>query len=903
VEITEEDYLAHYGILRRSGRYPWGSGGTQLARNRKFLDIVEEYRKQGYSDTEICRFFDIKDKDGNITESFSTTQLRAAKSIAKNEIKQSEITTAQQLKAKGMSNIAIGERMGKNESSVRALLSASTQDKANILHATAEMLKGEVAEKKFVQIGKGVESHIGVSENMLANSVAVLKEQGYTVHSVPIEQLGTGKQTNVKVLAPPGTTWGDVKRGQSDIKLMGHFSEDGGRTFLGLHPPISISPKRVQVKYEEDGGAALDGVMFVRPGVKDVNIGGSSYAQVRVSVGKEHYLKGMAMYKDDLPDGVDIQFNTNKSRDSVDNDLDAMKKVNRKEDGSIDTDNPYGANIKRQIVEKVRGKEKVTSAMNIVNEEGNWSDWSKSLSSQMLSKQSPALAKAQLDLTFKQREEEFKRISELTNPTVRKKLLEEFGDGTDSAAVRLQAAAIPRTHGHHVILPITSMPPTQIYAPNYRDGERVALIRHPHGGTFEIPELTVNNKHPEAVKLLGQAKDAVGIHHSVAERLSGADFDGDTVLVIPNNTGRVKTTPALEGLKNFDPRREYPPYPGMKPMTAAGKGKQMGDITNLISDMTVKGASTSEIARAVRHSMVVIDAEKHNLNYKESAIRNGIPQLKEKYQGKKNAGAGTLISRAGSKDYVPDFEPRKQSLGGSIDPKTGKRIYDPTGKGRTNEDGSFTPKLKQVKKLAITDDAHTLSSGTRIEKLYADHSNRLKSLANSARKASVNTPPSVYSPSAAKAYKAEVAKLKADLDIARRNAPLERQAQVLANTFYRQKLQDNPTMDDATKKKVRYQALNEARTRTGAGKKKIIITPEGWNAIQAGAISNHMLNQILTNADMDVVRDLATPRKQKLMTPAKVAQAKALLAKGFTRAEVSDRLGVSLTTLDEGTNG
>ena len=40
----------------------------------------------------------------------------------------------------------------------------------------------------------------------------------------------------------------------------------------------------------------------------------------------------------------------------------------------------------------------------------------------------------------------------------------------------------------------------EIYAPNYRDGENVVLIRYPHGGIFEIPELIVNNKFAEKVK-------------------------------------------------------------------------------------------------------------------------------------------------------------------------------------------------------------------------------------------------------------------------------------------------------------------------------------------------------------------------------------------------------------------
>ena len=104
-----------------------------------------------------------------------------------------------------------------------------------------------------------------------------------------------------------------------------------------------------------------------------------------------------------------------------------------------------------------------------------------------------------------------------------------------------------------MILPVSSMKPTEIFAPNYDNGTRVALIRYPHGGKFEIPELIVNNRNREASRLLKDAKDGVGIHHSVAEHLSGADFDGDTVLVIPNGKGKIKADPMLEGLKNFNP--------------------------------------------------------------------------------------------------------------------------------------------------------------------------------------------------------------------------------------------------------------------------------------------------------------------------------------------------------------
>lgn len=875
--ISEEDYLAHYGILRKSGRYPWGSGGTQAERNQTFLGMVDNLRNQGMSETDIARGFGI-----------TTTQLRAAKSIAKTEERQAKTAMAQRLKDKGYSNIAIGERMGINESSVRALLAPGQKDKTDVLQTTANMLKGQVERKGLIDIGTGVEHHVGVSGTKLSTAVAMLQEQGYTVHYVKVEQLGTGQQTTMKVLAKPGTSYSEVYKNRANIKQVTEFSEDGGRSYLGLQPPLSVSSKRVSVRYAEQGGTDADGVIYVRPGVSDLSLGKSRYAQVRIAVDGTHYLKGMAMYKDDLPDGVDLVFNTNKK--DTGNKRDAMKAM------KDDPDNPFGA-VVRQIIKKgPDGKDRVTSAMNIVNEEGDWEGWSRSLSSQMLSKQSPSLAKKQLDMTYEKRKQDLDEIMSLTNPAVRKKLLESYADDADSASVHLKAAALPR-QGSHVILPINSMKENEIYAPNYRNGERVALVRYPHGGIFEIPELTVNNRHPKAKKLLGNAKDAVGIHSKVAERLSGADFDGDTVLVIPNNNRKVKTAPALAGLKGFDPQRAYPGYEGMSRMTARTKAIEMGVVSNLITDMTIRGANTSELARAVRHSMVVIDAEKHGLNWKQSAVDNGIPQLKAKYQGSARAGASTLISRASAEVRVPERKPRSAAKGGPVDRNTGKRVYEETGAVYTNAKGKVIKKTVKSKRLAETDDAYSLSSGTPIEKVYADHSNKLKSLADTARRAAVNTRTTPYSPSSKNAYAKEVASLDAKLNLALRNAPLERQAQVLANAVVAQKRRSNPDLDASEIKKIKSQALAEARIRTGAKKQRIVLTDSEWSAVQSGAISNNKLNQILNHADLDQIKQLATPKSNVLMTPVKQQRAQAMAASGYTQSEIADALGVSLTTL------
>ena len=874
---VDSEYLAHYGILRKSGRYPWGSSTNQSTRNRSFLDYVDDLRTRlGYSEVQIAE-----------TIGISTTQLRAAKTIAKAEQKQSNISMAQRLKDKGMGNVEIGRRMGINESSVRALLKPGEQDKADVLSTVSNMLKDEVAQKKYLDVGTGVEQHIGISETKLKAAVANLQEEGYSVHYIKVPQLGTGKETTVKVLVGPETTWSELNRNKNEIQQIMSYSDDNGRTVYGILPPKAFDSNRLQVRYAEEGGRDADGVIYVRPGVDDISIGGSMYAQVRIQVDDTHYIKGMAMYKNDLPDGVDLLFNTNKS--DTGNKLDALKPL--KEDSA----NPFGTLIDRQIISRdADGKEIVTSVMNLVREEGSWAKWSKSISPQVLSKQSPTLARTQLNMTYEARQKELDDILALTNPIVKQKLLLEYAEGVDSSAVYLKAQALPR-QSTHVILPVESLSENEVYAPNYLNGERVVLIRYPHGGIFEIPELRVNNNHPESKKLLGDARDAVGISTKVAERLSGADFDGDTVLVIPNNQNKIKTSPALDGLKNFDPQRAYPGYPGMKKMT--NTQTEMGKISNLITDMTLQGAPHSELVRAVRHSMVVIDAEKHGLNYKESKDVNGIKDLEKKYQP--TGGASTIVSRAKGQVRIPERRERRASEGGAIDPKTGKIVYVETGKvsWKTGE----LIKTKE-QRLAVTDDAFELSSGTPMENLYATQSNRLKTLANKARKESLTISNTKWSESAKKVYKNEVESLDNKLALAIRNRPLERQAQIIANSIITQKKQFEPNMPDDKLKRVKTQALEQARTVTGARKSKIVITQEEWNAIQEGAISTTKLRTILDNSDMDVVKELATPRQRLLMTNTKVNRAKSMFESGYTRAEVASALGVSLSTLDEATN-
>ena len=884
--------LAHYGVKRKSGRYPWGSGKDPHQHSGDLLSTIKDLKAKGLSETEIAKGLGM-----------TTTQLRAQKSIAKNEKRKADAAMVARLKEKGMSNTAIGRRMGINESSVRALLDPTLKERAGSTEALAKELKKSVGKDGLVDVGLGVETNLGVTGTKLKTATAMLEAEGYHVHKVKVTQQTTGKQTEMKVLVPPGMDYKTVLARRGEIKAPGVNVEDRGRTVYGIEKPTAISSKRLKVRYGPEGGTDMDGVIELRRGVKDLSLGGSNYAQVRISIDGTHFIKGMAMYSDDIPKGYDIRFNTNKKK--TDNKLDALKPM------KDDPANPFGAVIRKQMHYESGGKKKL-SGINIVNDEGTWGDWSKTLSSQFLSKQPVSLAKQQLQKVRDKRKAEFEEIMALTNPAVKKKLLQSFADSCDSDAVDLKAASLPR-QASQVILPVPKMKPTEVYAPNFKHGEKVVLVRHPHGGRFEIPELTVNNKDPHARRSIGsKVKDAIGIHPKVAERLSGADFDGDSVLCIPNNSGKVKTSPALKGLKDFDPKATYPKYKGMIPMSKERTQLEMGKISNLITDMTIAGATQSEIARAVRHSMVVIDAHKHELNYKQSEIDNGIGALKKKYQGGTTGGAASLISRAGSTVYLPERKARSASKGGAFDKKTGRKVWEETG--RTYKKPIFDKNdptkvvewktersITKSSKLGEAHDAFSLVSknGSTIETVYADHSNALKAMANEARKATLKIPSVRKNPQAAKAYAPEVKSLKAKINEGLRNKPRERQAQVLADAVVRAKKQADPSLpkDKERMSKVRRQALAEARARTGAGKKPFLLTPKEWRAIQEGAVSQAMLNQVLEMADETNVRELATPRSTPKISSSMISRAKAMSSRGKTAAEIAEALGISTTSV------
>lgn len=884
--MLPNDILVHYGTPRHSGRYPWGSGKDPYQSAKGFFAERQRLRDQGLSDTDIARAWGM-----------STTEFRAIGMHLGEEKRAGDISRAVRMKQAGLPNTVIAEKMGINESSVRNLLAKDAREIKSNVNRTADILAEQAEKHKYIEYGAGVELNMGCSDATLRTAVEVLKQRGYVTNEVYIKQAGSDKFTTLKVLSPPGTKRSDLMANRDKIRTPGIAADLDGAFTTGIKKPSSISSKRIEVRYDEDGGTDMDGVIQIRRGVKDLSLGNSTYAQVRIAVDGTHYLKGMAMYSDDMPKGVDVVFNTNKKKGTPklgpkDNTvLKPMKK---------DPDNPFGATIRKQLYFKGKDGKQKLSAINIVNDEGTWDKWSQSLASQFLSKQSPVLAKKQLAKVRESKQKQYDDIMKLTNPSLRKKLLISLADDCDSASVHLKAKALPG-QSSQVILPLPHMKKNEIYAPNYRDGEVVSLVRYPHGGTFEIPQLVVNNRNKKARRTLGQVTDAVGIHPSVAERLSGADFDGDSVVVIPHRgKTRIKATKPLKGLDGFDPKRAYPKYTGMKVMSDTQT--QMGKISNLITDMTIKGASEQELARAVRHSMVVIDAEKHQLNYKQSERDNGIAALKKKYQ---SGGASTLISRASGEKRIPKRKARSAREGGGIDPKTGKKVWVETGESYIDSRGKKVLRTEKAPRMALTDDAYSLSSGTRMENLYAEHANSLKALANKARKEAVSQPRVKKNPQAARRYSKEVAELKAQINVARKAKPLERQAQVIANGVVDAKVRSNPDMSYKDRAKVTAMALKTARQRLGYDRNatRIRPTPLQYRAIQEGAVSQSMIDQILESADLDHLKSLAMPKKTQPLTRRQANRISIYRKNGSTVAEIADALGISPARVREYLSG
>lgn len=932
--LEDESSLEHYGTPRHSGRYPWGSGDDPYQHEDAWYN---SYLKEA----QVLNEDGTKRSDAQIAKAMglTTNELRAKRQAGFEADRAARKAYVDRCLAKGMSVTAVANATGWNESQVRALRDATLKKRETTARGTADRLLNALKEKEYIDIGAGVENEMGVTKETLKSAVALLEKDGYTSITVDVPQASDPKNyTTVKVLVPQGTTKGDVWNNLDKIQPFTDYTNDGGKTWEALKKPSLLSKDRVFVRYVDDpnlSGGDMDGTIELRKGVDDLSMGNKNYAQVRIMVdgGADGlgYMKGMAFYSDNIPEGYDVVYNTNKKSGSAFYKVFKVPKVTRNgqskidhdkpteaiNDEDIDWDNAFGALIKgkgegQRTYIDADGNEKL-SPVNIIKAEGDWEHYQKKLAAQFLSKQSRQLIKQQLNLSIAEKADEFEEYMSIENPVIRNRFLKDFADQCDSDAVKLKAAAVPG-QTNKVILPINSLKDNEIYAPDYPDGTQVALIRYPHAGTFEIPMLVVNNRNKEGKSVLANARDAVGININVAGKLSGADFDGDSVVVLPQSEKvKVISKPMMEGLKGWSETYNdiYGEYPGMKVMTDSVKQKQMGIITNLITDMTFQDASSSELERAVKQSMIVIDAQKHRLNWQQSEKDLGIDALKKKYQPKedfenngKYGGAATLISKSKSVVYVDQRERFYD-----IDPETGERVWKYTGKAypKTNKKTGETTWIKYNQKsdqMTEARDARELSTGHPVEEAYAEYANALKNMANKARLETLKTI-DIPKPTSelTKQYKTEIESINEKLDKALRNAPKERAAQVEAASYIRKKTADNPYLKEKEYKddlkKLRQQSIAEARNKYGASKKEVFIelTDKEWEAMNKGAVSKTRQKQITNNMDKDYIVKSVIPKSDVVTPPAKINRIKAMSATGATISEIAQILGLSTTTV------
>lgn len=946
-DVGREIILKHYGVKRKSGRYPWDPS-LHLPKNYKFIEDRDEMKKRGLSDNEIAKQMGL-----------STTVYRSKVTIAKEELKQYNMQRISKLQSEGMIIDDIAKTIGTTGQTVRNYLdeiknpNKSARAQRVQTEAVAQTLEDAVKRSKYIDVGKGVEIQMGISKEKLKSGLNALVESGeYEVHNLRIAQVtDKNNSTPVKVLTKKGVERSEIYKNMDKVRPVEEFAINGdARMFQQMERPKSIGWDRVHIRYAipegqkghgtNDDGAMMDGAMFLRPGVKDLNLGKASYAQVRIAVGDTHYLKGMALYGTEemfkgIPKGTDIIFNTNKTANKTPQEVLKELKKNPEGGAPIDGPNPFGATVKRQntlvdakgnpvykpgVKDRFGNKVPQIGSVNIVNEEGDWGSWSKALSAQFLSKQPTTVVHERLKATMKQVQDEYESIQKVTNPVIKKQLMESFVSDLESKQVHMKAAA-PKGFQGHVILPVPDMKENEVYAPNYKNGEKVVLIRYPHGGRFEIPELTVNNNSVARKMISKDSPDAIGIHPKVASKMSGADFDGDTAYVIPNNKGKFKSRDSLKELKNFDPNM-YADKPGtFTPITKRYQQTLMGVVSNLITDMTLQGAPSNEIARAVKHSMVVIDAEKHKLNYKRSAEENGIDALMKRYM--------THVDKVKYGD-LERYNPKTRRVDKVIDPDKLKKDLTP-GKEYT----SASTIISRHKQSVITDgyqvevpDPKSKSGGTKMvwrnkketylvnmvkdanvflgpnatktERHYADYINELKVFKNKVDSEMSGIKMPARDPKAAKIYAEEVLSMKDKVNQVKINRIKERQAQRMAEVSSKAEIARR-SEDEVLKKdeisRIKQQALNKARSMVGAERTPVTITDDEWDAVQSNAVSGTLLKELVSFMDDSQLKSLATPRANKQMTEARKSKAKALLANGYTIAQVAEALGVSSSTI------
>ena len=77
----------------------------------------------------------------------------------------------------------------------------------------------------------------------------------------------------------------------------------------------------------------------------------------------------------------------------------------------------------------------------------------------------------------------------------------------------------------------------------------------------------------------------------------------------------------------------------------------------------------------------------------------------------------------------------------------------------------------------------------------------------------------------------------------------------------------------------------------------IAITDKEWEAIQAGAISENKLKKILSNSDVDSLRERAMPKTRNTLSTAQINRIKRMNDSNFTLSQIAEKMNLSPSTI------
>lgn len=258
-DFYDEANLTHYGMPRRSGRYPWGSGDNPYQHSADFMARVQSLKKSNATavDESTGEILTGERAIAKIMGLSNTKELRVQYALAKDEKRTYDVQTAKSMRADGKSLNEIAKAMGfKNDSSVRSLLNDQSASKMNKSKKTADTLKQCLKEKlkddpkAVLDVGVGVERELGVSKEKLNEALYIMQQEGYQVWKGSVPQAtNPGKKTNLRIVGPEGTPKSAPFDYEHIHSVSEYTSRDNGETFSKTKFPVSMDPKRLAIRY------------------------------------------------------------------------------------------------------------------------------------------------------------------------------------------------------------------------------------------------------------------------------------------------------------------------------------------------------------------------------------------------------------------------------------------------------------------------------------------------------------------------------------------------------------------------------------------------------------------------------------------------------------------------------